>query len=48
MITNKHQVLATTAQAGKVAMKDNLAKRVDRFQTVGIDEHLVYIRTAGS
>ena len=48
MVADEHQIPALAAQAGKVAMKDRLTKGMDRFQSVGIDKHLVHIRATGS
>jgi hypothetical protein len=45
MVADEHQVPAATAQAGKIVMKDDLAKRMNRFQSVGINKNLLYIRS---
>ena len=47
MVADEHQVPATAACTGKVAKQDDLAKRVDRFQPVGVDKDLIHIRAAG-
>ena len=47
MVADEHQVPATAAQTGKIAMKDDLTKWMNRFQSVGIDEDLLHIRSVG-
>jgi hypothetical protein len=47
MVANEHQVPAVTVQTGKIAMKNDLTKWMDRFQSVGIDEDLLHIRSVG-
>ena len=47
MVADEHQVPAATAQTGKIAMKDDLTKWMNRFQSVGIDKDLLHIRSEG-
>jgi hypothetical protein len=47
MVADEHQVPAATAQTGKIAMKDDLTKWMNRFQSVGIDKDLLHIRSIG-
>ena len=47
MVADEHQVRAAAAQTGKIAMKDDLTKRMNRFQSIGIDEDLLHIRPVG-
>ena len=45
MVADEHQVPATAAQAGKIAMKDDLTKGMNRFQSVGINKDLLHVRS---
>ena len=47
MVADEHQVPAAAVQTGKIAMKDDLTKWMNRFQSVGIDEDLLHIRSVG-
>lgn len=47
MVADEHQVPAATAQTGKIALKDDLTKWMNRFQSVGIDKDLLHIRSIG-
>jgi hypothetical protein len=45
MITKENEVLGTTAHGGQIAREYNLPKRMDRCQSIGVDEYLLNIRT---
>lgn len=47
MVADEYQVPATAAQAGKIAMKDDLTKGMNRFQSVGINKDLLDVRSVG-
>jgi hypothetical protein len=47
MVADKHHVSGTAAQAGEIAIKHDLAKMMNRFQSVGVDKNLIHIRSIG-
>jgi hypothetical protein len=47
MVADEHQVPAASAQTGEIAIKNDLTERMNRFQSVGIDENLLHIRSIG-
>jgi len=47
MVADKHEVPAVTIQARKIAIKNDLTKWMNRFQSVGINKDLLHIRSIG-
>jgi hypothetical protein len=47
MVANEHQISAAAVQTGKITIKDDLTKWMNRFQSVGVDKDLLHIRSIG-
>ncbi len=47
MVADENQVSGTSTQTGKIAIKNDLTERMNRFQSVGVDKNLLHIRSIG-